>query len=161
MLKCEVSKKIINKNGISRFSVEIFLAQSAERFRCGKLRYIRKVRVSKNFMPERVISRFSGDFFSHILPIKFIWESLFVSESLGHRRLLCSEWDIAILRCFVFGLPVLKIFVGNPFNLTENFGYRNFLCMKTENHVFLPNRLCLTIPKKFVVTTSKFQIIWI
>ena len=62
-----------------------------------------------------------------------------------------------------FGLPVLENFVGNPFvgNLTENFGYRNVLCMRTENHVFLPNLLCLTIPKKFVVTTSKFQIIWI
>ena len=34
-----------------------------------------------------------------------------------------------------FGLPVLKLFVGNTFNLTENFGYRNFLCMRTENHV--------------------------
>ena len=34
-----------------------------------------------------------------------------------------------------FGLPVLKHFVGNTFNLTENFGYRIFLCMRTENHV--------------------------
>ena len=57
----------------------------------------------------------------------------------------------------LFGLPVLENFVGNPFNLTENFGYRNFLCMRTENHVFLPKFLCLTIPKKFVVSTFKFQ----
>ena len=34
-----------------------------------------------------------------------------------------------------FGLPVLKYFVGNTFNLTENFGYRFFLCMRMENHV--------------------------
>ena len=60
----------------------------------------------------------------------------------------------------LFGLPVLENSVGNPFNLTENFEYRNFLCMRTENHVFLPKFLCLTIPKKFVVTTSKFQNIW-
>ena len=59
-----------------------------------------------------------------------------------------------------FGLPVLKIFVGNHFNLTGNFGYRNFLYMRTEKLVFPPKFLCLTIPKKFVVTTSKFQIIW-
>ena len=59
-----------------------------------------------------------------------------------------------------FGLPVLKIFVGNHFNLTGNFGYRNFLCMRTEKLVSPPKFLCLTIPKKFVVTTSKFQIIW-
>ena len=65
-----------------------------------------------------------------------------------------------IFRLFFFGLPVLKTFAGNHFNLTGNFGYRNFLCMRTEKLVFPPKFLCLTIPKKFVVTTSKFQIIW-
>ena len=111
--KCEVTKKIFNENGISRFSVENFLAQSAiERseifryriFLCmrtenhvvhskffvsqyaknswerllrfkmfgirklfGTLRYIKKVRLSKNFMPKRVISIFSVEFFSRIL----------------------------------------------------------------------------------------------
>ena len=88
--KGEVSKKILNKNGISRFSDENFSAQSAERFRCGTLRYSRKGRLSKNFMPKRVISLFSVEFFSRILPIKLGRKSLFVSESLGHRRLLCS-----------------------------------------------------------------------
>ena len=34
-----------------------------------------------------------------------------------------------------FDLAVLKNFVGNAFNLPEIFGYRNFLCMRTENHV--------------------------
>ena len=95
--KCEVTKKILNENGISRFSVEIFLAQSAEKFRCGTLRYIRKVRLSRIFMPKRVISLFPVDFFSRILPTKLGRESLFVSESLGHRRLLCSVAGIAIL----------------------------------------------------------------
>ena len=89
-LKCEVTKKILNENGILRFSVENFLAQSADKFRCGTLRYIRKIRLSKNFMPKRVISLLSVEFFSRILPTKLGRESLFVSESLGHRRLLCS-----------------------------------------------------------------------
>ena len=71
---CEVSKKIVSKNGISRFSFENFLAQGAERFRCGTLRYIRKVRLSKKFIPKRLISLFSVDFFSRILPIKFVGE---------------------------------------------------------------------------------------
>ena len=88
--KIEVLKKKLNKNGISRFSAEKISAQSAKRFRCGTLRYSRKGRLSKNFMPKRVITLFSVDFFSRILPIKFVTESLFVSESLGHRRLLCS-----------------------------------------------------------------------
>ena len=108
-------------------------------------------------MLKRVISLFSVDFFSRILPIKFVTESLFVSESLSHRRLYAQRRALRFSVGF-FGLPLLKNFVGNPFNLWENFGYRNFQCMKTENHVFLPKLLCLTIPKKFVVTTSKFQI---
>ena len=57
-----------------------------------------------------------------------------------------------------FGLPVLKTFVGNHFNLWGNFGYGNFLCMRTENLVFTPKILCLTIPLKFVVTSSLFGI---
>ena len=68
--KCEVGKEKLNWNGISRFSVENFSAQSAERFRCGTLWYIRKLRLSKSFMPRRVISLFSVEFFSRILPIK-------------------------------------------------------------------------------------------
>ena len=155
----EVSKNFMNKNGISLFSVGNFLAQSAKKFRCGTLRYMRKVRLSKKFKPMRLISLFSVEFFSRILSIKFVVEPLCVSESLGLRKLLCSVRSIAIFRWF-FGLPVLKNFVGNPFSLTGNFGHRNFLCMRTENHVFLPKFLCLTIPKKFVVTTSKFQMIW-
>ena len=82
-------EKILNKNGISRFSDENFSAQSAERFRCGTLRYSRKGRLSKKFMPKRVISLFSVEFFSRIMPINLGRESLFVSESLGLRRLLC------------------------------------------------------------------------
>ena len=60
----------MQKNGISRLSVECFLSQSAEKFRWGTLRYIRKVRLSKNFMPKRVISFFSVEFMSRLLPIK-------------------------------------------------------------------------------------------
>ena len=35
--KCQVSKKLMQKNGISRLSVENFLSQSAEKFRWGTL----------------------------------------------------------------------------------------------------------------------------
>ena len=61
--KCEVSKKILNKTGISLFSVEHFSAQSAENFRCGTLRYSRKGRLSKSFLPKRVISLSPLNFF--------------------------------------------------------------------------------------------------
>ena len=109
--KCQVSKKILNKNGISRLSVENFLAQSAEVFRCGTLRYIRKVRLSKEFMPKRLISLFSVGFFSRILPIKFVTESLFVSESLRHRRLYAQRGASQFSVGF-FSPPSTEIFRG-------------------------------------------------
>ena len=34
-----------------------------------------------------------------------------------------------------FGLTVLKNFVCNPFKRPEIFGFRIFLCMRTENHI--------------------------
>ena len=72
-------------------------------------------------MPKRVITLFSVDFFSRTLPIKFVTESLFVSESLGHRRLY-AQMGASRFSVGFFGLPVLENFVGNPFNLTGNFG---------------------------------------
>ena len=97
--KYEVSENIMRKNRISRLSVERFLAQSAEGFSsCRTLRYIRKIRLSKNFMSERVISISPLIFFSLILPIRFAGETLCVSETLGHRKLLCSVGGIAIFR---------------------------------------------------------------
>ena len=77
----------MRKNRIPRLSVENFLSQSAGNFRWGTLRYIRKVRLSKKFMPKRVISLFSVDIMSRLLPIKFAGETLCVSEPLGHRKL--------------------------------------------------------------------------
>ena len=59
-----------------------------------------------------------------------------------------------------FGLTFLKNFVRNPSNLPEIFGYRNFLCMRTENLVFPPKFLCLTVRKNFLGTTSKIQKDW-
>ena len=42
-----------------------------------------------------------------------------------------------------FDLTVLKNFVRNPFKLPEIFGYRIFLCMRTENHV-PPSKFCVS-----------------
>ena len=77
----EVSKNFMRKNRTSRLSVESFLAQSAEGFPCRTLRYIRKVRLSKKFMPKKVISLFSVELFSRILAIRFAGETPCVSES--------------------------------------------------------------------------------
>ena len=107
--KCQVSKKLMQKNGISRLSVENFLSQSAEKFRWGTLRYIRKVRLSKNFMPKRVISLFSVEFMSRLLPIKLAGEPLCDPGFLGHRKLLCSVGGLSRFSVDFFGLTVLKI----------------------------------------------------
>ena len=90
IFKCQVSKNLMQKNGTSPLLVESFLSQSAEKFRWGTLRYIRKVRLSKNFMPKRVISFFSVEFMSRLLPIKLAGEPLCDPGFLGHRKLLCS-----------------------------------------------------------------------
>ena len=78
-------------------------------------------------MPLRLISLFSVEFVSRILPTKFVGEPFFVSESLGHRKFLCSvgggRRDFPLV---FFGLPVLNIFVGNHFNRTEISGIETF-----------------------------------
>ena len=107
--KCQVSKKPIQKNGISRLSVDNFLSQSAENFRWGTLLYMRKIRLSKKFMPKRVISLFSVEFMSRLLPIKLAGEPLCDPGSLGHRKLLCSVGGIAILRWFFWPHSTEKI----------------------------------------------------
>ena len=124
----------MQKNGISRLSVENFLSQSAGKFRWGTLRYIRKVRLSRNLMPKRVISFFSVEFLSRLLPINLAGNPSVIQDLWETEYCYAQYGGIAILRCF-FGLPVLKHFLGITFNLTENFGYRIFLCMRTENHV--------------------------
>ena len=156
--KCQVSKNFMHKKVITRFPVENFLSRP-EKFLWRTLRYIRKVRLSKNFMTKRLITLFSVEFFPRIPPLKFIGEPLCVSESLGPQKLLCSV-GAAHFSVGFSGIPILKSLVGKPFSLTQYFSYRNFLGMRTENQVFLPNILCLIIPKKLVVTTSEFQIIW-
>ena len=74
----------MQKNGMSRLSVEKFLSENAVNFRWGTLRYIRKVQLSKNFMPKRVISLFSVEFFSRILP----------KTSVGNHSLFQNLWYI-------------------------------------------------------------------
>ena len=127
-------KKILKENGISRFSVENFLAQSAKKFRCGTLRYIRKVRLSKTFMPKRVISLFSVEFFSRILPKK-LGRNPLCFRIFGTSKTFMLSSGVSRFSFDFFGLTVLKKFVRNPFERPEIFGHRIFLCMRTENHV--------------------------
>ena len=96
--KCQVSKKLMQKNGISRHSVENFLSQNAEKFRWGTLRYIRKVRLSKNFMPKRVISFSSVEFLSRLLPIILA----------GDPSVIQDLWDIEYFYAQYGGIAILR-----------------------------------------------------
>ena len=136
--KCEVTKKILKENGISRFSAENFLAQSAEKFRCGTLRYIRKVRLSKNFMPKRMISIFSVEFFSRILPKK-LGRNPLCFRIFGTSKTFMLSSGVSRFSFDLFGLTVLKKFVRIPFERPEIFGYRIFPGMRTKNHVLRSN----------------------
>ena len=129
----------MNKNGKSRFSVGKFLAPSAERFRCGTLRYMRKVRSSKNFMPMRLISLFSVEFFSRILPIKFVGEPLCVSESLGLRKFLWSVGGIAIFRWFFLASQYLNFSLVTPSTLRKISGNETFYACERKITFFCRN----------------------
>ena len=157
--KCEVTKNILNENGLLRFSVENFLAQSAEKFRCGTLRYIRKIRLSKNFMPKRVISLFSVEFFSRILPTKLGRESLFVSESLGRRRLL---WSVAGYRdspLFFLASQYWKIsWVTTP-TFQKFSGIETFHAWERKI-TFFSRKILSHSSRKILGTTPKFQKTW-
>ena len=76
---------------------------------------------------------------SRLLPIKLAGEPLCDPGFLGHRKLLTSVGGVLRFSVDFFGLTVLNNFVGNNFNLPELFGYRNFPCLRTENHV-LPSK---------------------
>ena len=130
------------------------------------------VSVPKNFVGEQfgISEKFSyrktscvrgryhfSPLFQGLLPEKFVGEPLCVTESLGHRKLLCSVGAVSRFSVDFFGLTVLTNCVCNPFNLPENFGYRNFLCTRTENHVLQSNFFVSQYAKIFLETTSLFQ----
>ena len=92
-----VSKKIMDKRGLSRFSVEIFMSHSAENFRKGILLFLRKFLVSKSFMDEK----FRGHPFN-------------ISENLGYRKILCIIGGITIFRLKFFVSQCRKTSYRNP-----------------------------------------------
>ena len=61
---------------------------------------------------------------------------------------------------FFFGLPVLKKFASNTFNLPENFGYRIFFMHENGKSRPSVEIFCLRVRKKIVGATSKFQNVW-
>ena len=52
--------------------------------------------------------------------------------------------------CRFFCLTLPKIFVEEPFCVSECFGHRNTLCLRGEHHDFVSKNCWFTVPKKFV-----------
>ena len=50
----------------------------------------------------------------------------------------------------IFCLTMMKIFLREPFSVSESLGYRNNLCIKRIYNKFLWKIFCLTVPKIFV-----------
>ena len=104
---CTLCKKV------SRFSVEKFLSQSAEKFPRGTFLCFRNTLVSNNVRDKR-----GGGYHD------------FSSK--------------------LFCLTVPKIFVGEPFGVSENFWYRKILCFRGLCQDIPWKIFCLTVPKHFV-----------
>ena len=110
-------------------------------------------------MPRRVISLFSVEFFSRILPIKLGRESLFVSESLGHRRILCSVAGYRDSPLILLASQTWKFSCLTPSNFRKYSGI-DFSMHENGKSRSSFEILCLTVRKNFLGTTSKIQKVW-
>ena len=122
---------------MSRFSVEIFMSHSAEKFRKGILLFFRKFLVSESFMGEkRGCHVLPSKIFGLTVPKNFVGEDFGVSENLGYRKFLCIRERGGVSRFSVenFCHTVPKNFVGEQFGVSEIFVYRKFLCIRRGYH---------------------------
>ena len=127
-----------------------------------------KNRVSKNFRQKKGISIFcANNFLSRRVQklrggTRLCFRKLLVSKNvMDKRRGVCIT-----IFCQKLCLTVLKIFVGEPSFVSENFGYRKFLWIREEEvyHNFLSNflshstekfrRATLLCFKKFLVSKN-------
>ena len=100
------------------------------------------------------VSRVSVEIFLFHSAEKFCWGTLqcfrkyWVSKNFRHKR------GEGVLRFSVekilFHRTETKNFVGEPFGVSENFGYRKFLCIRRRYHYFPLKIFCLTAPKNIV-----------
>ena len=107
---------------------EIFMSHSVENFRKEILLFLRKLLVSKSFMDEKGVSRFSVEnFWSHSAE-KFRGHPFNVSENLGYRKILCIL-GVSQVSVEHFLSHSAEKFRGHPFNVSENLGHRKILCI--------------------------------
>ena len=64
---------------------------------------------------------------------------------------------ISLFPVELFSSQTAKRFRKEPFNVSEKFGYRKFLCVRKGYHCFPSEKVCPTVPKNFVRNPSVFQ----
>ena len=161
----------MHKKGISLFSVEFFLSQSAKKNRKGTLPYFENIPVSKNFMHRRGASRFCRIFLSHLTETEsFVKEHFCLPENCWYRKNLWIRGGISRFSVEIFMSHSTEKIREHPFNVSENLGYRKILCIIGGITIFrrkflvsksymdeegeyqdFPSKIfCLAVPKNFV-----------
>ena len=107
-------RKILEERGVSRFYVENFLSHNTEKLRRGTLWCFRNFPVVKNFMLQRVMSRFS-----------IFCRNFFVSQCRKY-----SQVNPSVL-CFR-KFPVAKTFMDKRGGGVSRFSVENFLSHSAE-----------------------------
>ena len=94
-----IEKNLWIRGGMSRFSVEIFVSHSVEKFRKGILLFLRKFLVSKSFMDEK-----GG---CHVFPSKIF--GLTVPKNIvGIPSMLQKIWGIEKVLCNIGGITFFR-----------------------------------------------------
>ena len=141
----------LERGRVSQLFVKIVLSHSTKKLRRGTLRCFRKFLVSKNFMLQRVIARFSVEMFlSHSAEKNFVEEhfcGVFQKFPVAKKFMYKREGKYQDFPSKFFCLTVPKYIVGEPLCFT-NFGYRKILCFRGLCHDFLSKFFCLKVTKR-------------
>ena len=145
--KVRVSKNFMHKKGISLFPFEDFLSHSAEKIRRGTLLCFRKFLVWKKIGNKRGwgYHDFRTKFFCLTVPKDFLGVPLFQKCS-GIEKFLDNR-GITILSKFFLSHSAKK-FRGEPFNASENLGYRKILCIIGEGITIFRRKLFVSQCRK-------------
>ena len=130
---------------LSSFSIENFLSHSAEKIPRATLYDINIFEYRKFFMLQRVMSRFSFEFFCLTVPKDFVEEpfcAVFQKIS-GSQKFMHKKGDIQGLRSKISCLTVPKTYVEQPDRVSLILGMENFhasegcvriFCQKFPSH---------------------------
>ena len=119
----------MQKRGVSRLFVQIFLSHSTEKFRWGTLRCFKKFRVSKNFMHKKGLSLFSLQTFLSHSAHKLRKGTILCFRNILVGKNFMDKREVITILSKIFCVTVPKNFIREQFGVSEKFFYRNFSCI--------------------------------